>query len=391
MLPSCSKRTILWASAALLLLALVLSAQPAAAQAGTSCLQCHEVEGENPVLASGPWHLQHGENVQCALCHGGNPSKSEAEAAHAGVLRNPLEQASARCALCHPTNFTEQAALYAAQITPLPTATPEPTLTPVPLPTTAPGETPQPTYTPAPSATPLPPPPPPPPPSPWLGVLSFARGPFFRFSFWFFAAGMIVRLFLVLRLGWKHKRPANKPGGLLPVLTSFARGLFIFPFLPRYRSAFQSRPIMYLAGGLFHLGLLGVVLFSRSHMLAWKEMLGFGWPTLPKALIGWLAAAGLLSMLVLLLHRLTDKVLRLISTSGEWLNWSVVFIPMITGWLLAQGLLLSYEAMFAVHMLSVNLLLIWIPFSRISHFMFYFISRAIHGAEFEGRVPVQGR
>jgi hypothetical protein len=36
-------------------------------------------------------------------------------------------------------------------------------------------------------------------------------------------------------------------------------------------------------------------------------------------------------------------------------------------------------------MLSVDLLLVWIPLSRIAHFMFYFISRSIHGLEFGKR------
>jgi hypothetical protein len=36
-------------------------------------------------------------------------------------------------------------------------------------------------------------------------------------------------------------------------------------------------------------------------------------------------------------------------------------------------------------MLSINVMLIWIPFSRIPHFMFYFFSRTIHGTEFGKR------
>jgi hypothetical protein len=36
-------------------------------------------------------------------------------------------------------------------------------------------------------------------------------------------------------------------------------------------------------------------------------------------------------------------------------------------------------------MLTVDALLIWIPFSRIPHFVFYFFSRTIHGAQFGRR------
>jgi hypothetical protein len=45
----------------------------------------------------------------------------------------------------------------------------------------------------------------------------------------------------------------------------------------------------------------------------------------------------------------------------------------------------SYEALYARHMITVDVLMIWIPLSRISHFVFYFFSRAIHGQEFGKR------
>lgn len=370
--------------AACLALGALWLAQPLATQAQqpSACLDCHEIQGQNRVLTSGPWHIQHGESDLCAVCHGGNPAAVEKDAAHAGAIRNPLTEAETRCALCHSGDYTELAAGLWTQIPPTPTETPAPpTATPVP------GASPAPPAT----ATPVPAPPvPPAPPSGWLAVLAFARGPLFKTAFYFFAAGMLVRLLLLLQLGWKHRRSPNKPGGLLPVLISYARGLLIFPFLPTSRRAFRRSPGMYIAGGMFHLGLLGVILFTSTHVMAWKEVLGFGWPALPKGFSARLAAIGLVGMLGLLINRLADPVLRLISRAAEWLNWSLVFIPMATGFLLARRLWLPYEAMFSIHMLAVDLLLIWIPLSRISHFMFYFLARAIHGLEFERRVSVGG-
>jgi len=78
-------------------------------------------------------------------------------------------------------------------------------------------------------------------------------------------------------------------------------------------------------------------------------------------------------------------VLRLISGPAEWLNWLLVFLPMLSGFILARKLGLPYEAAFSIHMLLVDILLVWIPLSRISHFVFYFFSRAIHGVEFHTR------
>ena len=159
----------------------------------------------------------------------------------------------------------------------------------------------------------------------------------------------------------------------------------MLPFLPGLKGAFQRRPIMYVAGGLFHLGLFAVVIFSQTHMSAWKGVIGFGWPVLPGVYLDWLAAAAIVAMLALLIYRIVDPVLRLISGPAEWVNWLLVFLPMATGFVLARQLWLPYEVSFTIHMLLVDILLIWIPLSRISHFVFYFISRTIHGVEFKSR------
>lgn len=99
----------------------------------------------------------------------------------------------------------------------------------------------------------------------------------------------------------------------------------------------------------------------------------------------WLAAISIAAMVGLFINRLLNPVLKLISGPAEWLNLLIVFLPMVTGYIMTHHLFFRYEVLFSLHMLAVDLLLIWIPLSRISHFMFYFFSKAIHGAEFGKR------
>jgi nitrate reductase gamma subunit len=120
-------------------------------------------------------------------------------------------------------------------------------------------------------------------------------------------------------------------------------------------------------------------------MLVWKSLLKFGWPTLPLPIVDWLAVAGIVGMLILLINRLIHPVLKLISGPAEYLAWLMVFIPMVTGYMMTHHLWFQYEVLFSLHMLAVDMLLIWIPLSRISHFMFYFFARVIHGQEFGKR------
>jgi hypothetical protein len=174
----------------------------------------------------------------------------------------------------------------------------------------------------------------------------------------------------------------SKLGG---VLMAYLKGCLVWPFLPWLKNTFRKRPVIYLAGGLFHLGLFTIVFLGTPHMLVWQSLLGFGWRTLPLPVVDGLAAATLVAMAALLVARLVDPVLKLITGTADWLNWTVVFLPMLTGYVATHHLFSPYEMLLSLHVISVELLMIWIPFSSISHFIFYFFSRTIHGAQFGKR------
>jgi nitrate reductase gamma subunit len=219
----------------------------------------------------------------------------------------------------------------------------------------------------------------------WPSVLRFARGPLFQACLIVFLVGMVYRLIQALRPGWKHQRATRKPARASAIAQSFAQGLIIFPYIPQVRSAFKRSAVTYIAGGLFHVGLFGVIFLSNTHMQVWKSLIGIGWPVLPQAAVGWLSVIGIVSMVALLIHRIVNPVLKLLSGLADYLNWLLVFLPMITGFLMTHQLWQPYEMAYSIHMLTVDALLVWIPLSRISHFMFYFFSRTIHGLEFGAR------
>lgn len=219
----------------------------------------------------------------------------------------------------------------------------------------------------------------------WTAILEFARGTLFTVALLVFIAGMVYRITRVIMLGWKRDRVPARGSKVKGVLTSFLKGILFWPFIPWVKNTFKRNPLIYIAGGLFHLGLFVVLIFGTAHMLVWKSLLGFGWGTIPLPIVDWLAATAIVAMIMLFINRLNNPVLRLLTGWPEWFNLLFVFVPFVTGYMMTHHLFFRYEVLFSVHMLAVDMLLIWIPFSRISHFVFYFFSKAIHGADFGKR------
>lgn len=219
----------------------------------------------------------------------------------------------------------------------------------------------------------------------WTGTLEFLRGPLFRIAYLVFFAGMAYRLVRVIGLGWSKDRVPSAGSKAKGIAITYVKGLGVLPFIPWVKRTFHGNAVTFLAGAVFHAGLFVIILLGTAHMLAWKSLLGFGWPTLPLPIVDWFAAVTIIAMVALLVNRMSHPVVKRLSGPAEYLNWTLVFLPMVTGYAMTHHLFFRYEVLFSLHMLTVDVLLIWIPFSRISHFVFYFFSRTIHGAQFGKR------
>lgn len=90
--------------------------QPVQAQCGSqvsSCKNCHEVQGQDPVNGDGKgWHIGHAFGDFCYICHAGNNQAVEKDAAHVGMVP-PLADVKAACQQCHPNDLMERAQVYA--------------------------------------------------------------------------------------------------------------------------------------------------------------------------------------------------------------------------------------------------------------------------------------
>lgn len=100
-------------------LLLVWPADDVSAQCGSqasSCKNCHEVQGQDPVNNDGTgWHQSHAFGDFCAICHGGNAQSMNADEAHMGMVA-PLYDIQASCMACHPADLDAMAQVYATAL-----------------------------------------------------------------------------------------------------------------------------------------------------------------------------------------------------------------------------------------------------------------------------------
>ncbi len=82
----------------------------------SSCKNCHEVQGEDPVNADGtPWHESHAFGDFCYICHAGNSQATDKDEAHTGMVP-PLSDIKASCQQCHVDDLEERAQVYADEL-----------------------------------------------------------------------------------------------------------------------------------------------------------------------------------------------------------------------------------------------------------------------------------
>ena len=78
----------------------------------------------------------------------------------------------------------------------------------------------------------------------------------------------------------------------------------------------------------------------------------------------------------------------MLSTNADYLTWLVTFLPILTGWLAYHRLVNPYPLVLGIHILSVELLMVVFPFTKLMHTFTLFISRWYNGA-FAGRRGVE--
>lgn len=213
-------------------------------------------------------------------------------------------------------------------------------------------------------------------------LLTWARGTGMNIAVAVFLLGLLVRLLEIFLLGRKRDLAAARGNEMGPgIRTIFTRTI------PK-PGTLKGTSFTYIAGYIFHIGFLLTLLFYTPHILFFRKLIGFGWPGLPVSLIDFSAIISIAALVALLIHRFTDPVRRHLSGLNDYVAWLVTTLPLVTGYLALNRIGADYNALLMVHLFSIELLLVVLPFTKLVHAVTFIFSRWYNGA-FAGRRGVK--
>jgi nitrate reductase gamma subunit len=208
-----------------------------------------------------------------------------------------------------------------------------------------------------------------------MDLYEVLRGPLAWVSLLIFVFGSLFRILYMLH-------DAKKDKVVYPYM-SLKYGLrsimhWIVPFGSRNM---RMRPVMTVVSFVFHICLVLLPLFVLAHAVLLFESWQLQWGSLPEGVADVMTVLVILSCVFFGVRRLTQSEVRNVTTASDFLLLGVVALPFLTGFL-AYHQWGPYRPMLIAHILSGEIMLVAIPFTRLSHMLFFPFTRAYMGSEF---------
>lgn len=207
-------------------------------------------------------------------------------------------------------------------------------------------------------------------------IYAFVAGPLVWLSFGIFFGGLIFKL-VQLFFSARQKEP------FIFSYLSLKYGLrSIFHWLLPFGTVnWRLNPGLTVVTFVFHLCLLITPIFLLSHVVMLDESLNIAWPTLPDGLADVMTLIVIAGCIYYAVRRRVVPEVKFVTDYSDYVILGLVAAPFVTGFL-AYHQWGSYPVIMILHMLTAELLLIVLPFTRLAHMVFAFITRGYMGSEF---------
>ncbi len=206
--------------------------------------------------------------------------------------------------------------------------------------------------------------------------IQFIMGPMVWISFLIFFIGSVFRIFKIISL-------INEKESFIFTYMSLKYGFrsiisWLIPFLP---VSARKSPVFYSISYLFHLLIFIVPIFLLSHVVLLEESMKWSWVTFSDPVADTLTLFIIFSLIFFMIRRLVVPEVKFLTKSSDFIFILIVALPFVTGFL-SYHQFFAYKWVVIVHVISGELMLILIPFTRFFHMFLAPLSRAYTGSEF---------
>jgi nitrate reductase gamma subunit len=207
-------------------------------------------------------------------------------------------------------------------------------------------------------------------------IYNFVSGPLAWLAFILFFGGCLyrlVRLFMLVKekepfiftyMSWKYS----------------LRSIFHW-IIPFGTVNWRRHPILTVVTFVFHIGLVIAPIFLLAHVILLDGALNLSWWALPDAWADVLTVVVIIGCLFFLLRRLTQPEVKFVTSASDFVILTIVAAPFITGFI-AYHQWIDYPVMMVLHVVAGEVMLVAIPFTRLSHMLLSPFTRAYMGSEF---------
>jgi nitrate reductase gamma subunit len=206
--------------------------------------------------------------------------------------------------------------------------------------------------------------------------IEFAKGPLFAVTFLVMVLGLARQIGLQIYFLFvkKGKRLRQVPWSKLAKET--------LGWLVPVRHIEPGTGVFSAASFLMHIGVVIIPLFLADHAALWRRLLGVGLPTIGHGLADTLTLLTVGCGSLLLIFRIFRARHRLVSRPSDYVLLIVFLLPFVCGYLAAHPRVnpFPWNAMMLAHILSAELLLVLVPFTKLAHVVLFFFDRisAVH-------------
>jgi len=209
-------------------------------------------------------------------------------------------------------------------------------------------------------------------------LYNFVSGPLVWLAFIIFIGGCLYRLITLIVLVHKKEK----------FIYSYMSWKYGLRSIVRWSTPFATEnmrrhPVMTIVAYVFHICLILTPIFLLAHVTLVDESWDLSWWTLPDALAAIMTLMVIGACVFFLVRRLVNPEVQYVTSASDYILLAIVAAPFITGFLVYYQWF-AYQTLLILHILSGEIMLVAIPFTRLSHMLFAPLTRAYMGSEFGG-------